>query len=312
MTNINQPLKDEDFRRYLAGQLSDAECEAFETAVLSSDEPVEDLAARVEAAEDEWVDDYVFGRLSRGQRSVFETRVSDSGRLRQKLQFARQLEKWANRGSSLQSFVQRLTAWLPAVRPLPYVYVGVTAALILLACIQYFLNLQLRESREQAAVEARQAVEARDALAARMNLETEALRSRLSEAEKRVSEAEANAARPAGSMASVAAMLLSPGLVRSSGQTARLNLNEETIVELALDIGIIEFPTYSVSVLDANGKQVVDLYQLRARESAAGAEVPVRLPAGQIPPGDYLLVLSGVGSDGSSERLDSYNVRIAR
>lgn len=61
-------LDEDTLRRYLLGELSEDDAEAFEEEHF--DDP--EVLARVRRAEDDLVDDYVAGRLSRRDRKSFE------------------------------------------------------------------------------------------------------------------------------------------------------------------------------------------------------------------------------------------------
>lgn len=97
---------DPTLRRYLLGQLDEAEAEALEAQVLAD----ADLFEAVEAAHAELVDDYVSGALEGAERAAFEARILASEEGRSRVALARALQqKAADEAPSLWS---RLARWL--------------------------------------------------------------------------------------------------------------------------------------------------------------------------------------------------------
>ncbi|HEX7152973.1 MAG TPA: zf-HC2 domain-containing protein [Thermoanaerobaculia bacterium] len=86
-------MTDQLLRRFLLGQLTDGEHARILEACFLDD----NLHARVLAAEDDLIDAYVRGELSAEECARFEERCADTPEKKQRVEFARMLEK-ASRG----------------------------------------------------------------------------------------------------------------------------------------------------------------------------------------------------------------------
>lgn len=143
-------------RQFLLGLSPTAEAERLEGAVLEDD----DYFGQLTAAEDDLIDDYALGRLSKKERVHFEEHFARGGgearheRLRQRVRFARDLsthgsqQARASRGGfSLRRFLSSLASLLaPPMRP---VLATAMAAMIVLVGFSAWQAVALRSQLDQ-------------------------------------------------------------------------------------------------------------------------------------------------------------------
>jgi anti-sigma factor RsiW len=89
---MNQPPDHETMTRYLLGLLPEAEAEVCDEMSIIDDE----FAAHLQAAEDDLIDAYVRGELAGHERAQFESYYLASPRRREKVNFARALQKFVD------------------------------------------------------------------------------------------------------------------------------------------------------------------------------------------------------------------------
>jgi hypothetical protein len=113
----------------------------------------------------------------------------------------------------------------------------------------------------------------------------------------------------------VVATTLSAGLVRSAGDTPRVAVPPGTeFVQVRLNVPAAAgvYAGYRLVVRDADGVTVGGPAAIDARAVTAGQPVTVDLPAEPLTPGDYELVLVGVGPNDGTTDLAEYYLTILR
>jgi hypothetical protein len=105
--------------------------------------------------------------------------------------------------------------------------------------------------------------------------------------------------------ASIVAVVLQPGVVRSSGSPSRIRLRQGDIVrvELARPPSSARAPNYRASIRDADD---VLAWEGTGIVSKDGQVVAITVPAASLPPNDYEVTLYGVRPGRSSEEIASY------
>jgi hypothetical protein len=295
------PLSDTDRRltRFLLGGLPDAERREIELAFLEHDDTFADLVA----LEDELRFAYLENALDPEDRARFEARYLATPEDREKLAMARTLlDRVAAEGTRIAQ-----PAAVPAWWRRPSVQFALAAATLVLAVASAWLFTELRRVR-------RDVESMRAEIAARTPADEVArLRNELG-AERRLREAleqQARGKEPPPPFEAVLALVLTPGLSRSSGaDVPRVSLGAVT-GSLRLELTLPKdaaFPTYAATLLDADGRQLLATRNLRASNATVGTIVPRRLLARA----DYEVVLHGVDAAGRSESLANYYFRVSR
>src|SRR5215472_2081559 len=135
-------------REYLLGVLPAERREEVEQQILTDD----DFHQEVEMAEEELVDDYVSGELPAADRRLFETNFLTSPFRRQKLQFARALQ----RAVDARAGTTRFERIIPLARFYPYALAAAILVAAFLGVLDYQYAKRIREDRDQLALLNRQ------------------------------------------------------------------------------------------------------------------------------------------------------------
>jgi hypothetical protein len=316
---------------YLLGELSESEQTALEQEYFADGEKFEQLWA----AENELVDRYVRGRLSRADRQRFERHYLSTPGHRERVAFARSLLKAAdqpaqeNAAPEVISDPQSEDSWwakLVATLRGPQFALGVGLALasllLALGAVWLFIDrgrlseqlarLQAERSagqqRQQELERQKQELEKQIADQGRrdeqLNGELERLR-----AEQRKAEAQ-KVTPPPSSQPALLSFLLTPVLVRSGGEPQQLTVPRGAAqVKLRMKLDGNDYHSYQVRLRAVDGGEIFG-QSLKARSGKAGAEVAVTIPAAKLTAGDYILTLSGVNAAGEAEELNRYFFRV--
>lgn len=320
------PLEETDLTRYLLGELDEDERARLEESFFADDERFEQLLA----AEDDLLDACARGELNAAARVRFERRALASPAGRERLLFARTLTEVLDDRTAPPCAVPaaapvRETDAPPATSFLSalfgrHAWARYAAAAALLLIIPFpwllyeraYLRDELSRLRdERAALEERaQRAEAEQARSA------DALAQLKSERVSptpvvTVQNNEESSPRPSptrGTTALVAAFTLTPGLTRGGGSQTLDVPAGRTMLGLRLNVGSSSHESYSAVIETAGGREV-----WRADRLKAGAATLVLPPvsARTLPPGDYVVLLSGRRADGGLEPVAEYSFRIA-
>jgi hypothetical protein len=311
----NSPSDDSaSIRRYLLGDVSDAERGRVEEFLMVDD----DFYDRILVEEDELVDAYLDDDLSPEDARRFDTVFLVAPERRAKLRFARTLRSFVAASAGGTRGAPPSAVGLRAARPARrWAFAAAAAAVLLTIGLGFTVRRTWQLEAELAAARgARDADTVRVEEAERRAEEAERERERIAaslQAEQRERErlaAElanrpAAAPRPAPVLdtgSAVAAITLEPGRVRGGGDSARLAVGRGTeILKLRL-AGAPDVPgPVAVSVRDADGNVV---WTGRAARSSGGLVLFV--PADDLAPNDYQVVLE------AGEVLARYYFRLSR
>jgi len=305
--------------RYLLGAVSATERENIEAEYLVD----EDVFEQMLIAEDELVDAYARGELSDQERGQFEKNFLTSERGRDRVHFsqalagavsdARPVAKGVEPSPS-PSFFEALWAGLTGFR-----VAGVAFAVLLVAAFSWLLlermsmraELQgLRAERARLTEQSNQLQRVADAERAR-NAE---LAAQLAE---RGPEPEQAANLPPKGVVQrpsedIIAFNISPGSVRGSGGTRLAVPRSAKFIRLTLSF---ERPSshqeYRAAIETADGNTVWRNDSFGSRSGLDRVSLP-SIPASALPPGDYVLLLSGKQADGNFAPVANYSFRISR
>jgi anti-sigma factor RsiW len=316
--------QDERMTRYLLGDLPEAEQTAIEQEFFADPEKFEE----VWSAENDLVDSYVRGRLSRGERELFERNYLKSPKHRERVVVARKLLEAAERSMAESSLAPQITESVPyqrdrrrrvteALNSPRILRIGLaTAAMLLLFGGGVWLLLErvrliqeLRMTGARLSEQQRQERAIADQLAAERErsgqLKSE-LDRLLETSGQRPSEQSGQAGRP-----SILSFFLSPMLApRSEGEPQQqITISREAeLVKLQMKIGNGDSRRFQAVIHAVGGTRVWNQRSLNPRSGA----ITVDVPANKLPLGDYILALSATGPTGEAEEINQYFFRVIR
>lgn len=311
--------------KYLLGELTDREAEAFEQLYLADQDRFELL----QAIEEDLIEDYHHGRLSPERRLLFERAYLTRPDKRDKIDFAKSLVGVASleRAESLKrdqsgSRSPTMSAEAPAVQAVPSWLssraLAIAASLgivLLIAAVWATISVislsnrldeaeRLRAEMEATARELEQRLEAAQGANRALVEELQQVRDQLTALERRQLEG------PAGSVLS---LVLFPSTTRAGGQSARAQLTPAVAtLDLKLEVSRFDFPTYAATVLRRPSHLVTRRGNLKAARTASGAVLGIKLSAAGLSPGEYVITLNGISATGESRHAAEYAFTVVR
>lgn len=304
-------------RRYLLGDLSEQERDHLEQRLMSDDALYEQLLF----AEDDLVDEYIFGTLAEEDRAKFKERFLHVPELRQSVSVTAALRKHA-----LETAPQVVVEEEPApIRPslldqlrkfFMQPAIGVAFATVLLGAIG--LNLWLFRQNSQlknrvGELEAQQSTKPRPDLEEQLRLAEERNRLLSEELQRQQSpkpqlvQDQPKVQTPSGTFV----VALISGTVRDSGEeTKRVTWPANTgKVRFKLDVAPREYRSYRAVLQTPEGQRKLSNNNLKI---ATGNFVPFEVPVTVLIPGEYQIVLTGIKSSGPREEVGNYYFRVPK
>ena len=280
--------------RYVLGTLPDAERVQLEERYFADDAEFEEI----EIAEEELIDRYVRGELSKSDRAAFEQTVAHSPRLMERVEFAklfadklRVAPKKANWWEGLFSFPNG-----------PRLAFGFSIVLVLIAGGVLLVGWwQLRaESRrlavQQAALDQRQ--RELDQQAQNKPTPTE------SPAPQQVPQ------EPAPQTGTVLPFTLFPGAARSTSGAGNIQIRPGTsALQLTLNLRDTDYSSYRMTLNSPDRQNILTQSGLKPRIIKNRAVIIFRIPSERLPQGDYYITLFG---EPANESVDDYSFRVIR
>ncbi len=302
MTNAHQNL----LRHYLLGQLPEAEQEALETQCFAEAERLEE----VWAVENQLIDDYVRERLPHGERQQFEQHYLASPRQRERVAVARLLIETADAAASSSVVVEKepsgWTQFWAALRGPQLAWGMALATVLLLAGGAWFLAERARWREQMAAAQTTQQQRERD-LAVQLadaRMRNAQLAAALAELE-RLRQADTITAKEAQPL--IPSFLLTANLLRGSSAPQPLTIPRAAKqIALRMRMETQDYAAYQAQLRTVEG---ADVWR-RQNIKATGLRVALTVPAAQLPPGDYILTLSGISAAGAVEDGNRYFFRV--
>jgi putative zinc finger protein len=322
---------DELLTQYLLGELSEEEQEGVEQRYISDSE----LYGQLLAVEDELIDAYVEGELPQSRRARFEAHFMRSPGRQERVEFAKAWMAYVSRGSRNSTAAQR-TAALPRRSFSDFfgfeswpVAVRVSLAVVMLMAGVFLIAeiVRLRSRFEQA--ESQRAALEKNQRELQQQIDEERQRSQeLSsqlESERSAPDLQDGVTtQPTG----IISLLLTPGLVRGSGDAKRLVIPPEAR-QVRLQVSFPRgdrlvsqgragerqtstYDRYSVIIQTVEGKTVWTKSGLTAQRSASRSVVAVPVPAGILTTEDYILTLNGQKGAGSAETISEYFFSVSK
>jgi hypothetical protein len=309
--------------RYLLGKLSDAESASLEERSFVDDNVFDEI----EIAEDELIDAYVGDSLSAEDRERFENKLLQSERVAERVEFARLLSE--SRAAQVMVHEPAKKGWWLGFFDISFGAnpalsgAAATALFLIVLALPVFVWMRMRFegqlNLERAAIEKqRQDVQKElDKVQARstqldQDLQTsQAEEKRLQEKLQETEELLAQANRQSALLASIS---LLPGSFRDPGKgpLLRVSPTDRTIrLRLILDTEE-DYDAYSARIISAANDNVLTSGVLKASRSGRSRVVNFTFAANKLPPGEYLVRVSGRTPSGTYEPIDDYSVRVVK
>jgi len=306
-------------RRYLLGELAEADQAALEQELLIDRGKFD----RVWAVENELVDSYVRGEMSRADRERFEAHYLASPLHRERVAIAESFLTNIDQGVGETVEVREkepLVPWsdrIPLRSPrLIFGLVLVMALLLTFSTVWSYierarLTWQIADVQKEAQTE-RASLKQREREVASRNQELEKEIADLSQRNEQLkAELEQLRRRPQASAPTVLYFLLTPAPVRSEKAlplpTIPLLTGE---ARLLMELDGADYANYQIILQTVEGREIL---RRRAGKVSFGkdrafATLPVN--SGELTRGDYILILFGHTTDGKSEEIDRYFFRV--
>jgi hypothetical protein len=301
---------DERTIRYLLGDLPETEQTAVEQEYFVDQEKFEE----VWATENDLVDRYVRGRLSRRERELFERNYLQSAKHRERVAISRKLLEAADRqvaenGGAIVPAPGRLMETFKALVT-PRFLAPATAFLLLLSTLSWMmiersrLNEELGKTQAQLSDQQRREREIERQLAAEREQGAQ-LKSRIDRL------LESIAQRPSLTPPSILSFLLKPGgPTRTEGEPQQqITIPRETdLVKLQMKFEKGDSRRFQAAIRAVDSPQV---WSQRSLKPGAGV-ITVTVPANKLPMNDYILTLSATTPAGETEEINRYVFRVIR
>lgn len=316
---------EQTIRRYLLGELSEAERSALEEKYFTDSRVFE----QVLKAESELVDTYVRNQLSTEARERFEQSYLAHPSRSERVKFAAAL---ATRLDSLDNAVtlkeqrtfipwwQRLLASLRGRSPRLRFSVAFAALVIMLGGAWFLIESrrrQMESAQTQAAYEAEQRRQREYAQQA----PTEGRRAEEQAAKQETVERNPQQPPQPTPLPNISpaprsvSLALTAGGVRGgdNGQIPTLIITPGiTQAQLLLDLRGNDYPSYSASLQTVAGAEIFSQTGVKPRRANPGASFVFTVPARKLASGDYVLTLRGVGPDGEIDALSKSLFRVEK
>jgi hypothetical protein len=290
---------------YLLGDLPETEQIAVEQEYFADPEKFEE----VWAAENDLVDRYVRGRLSRGEMELFERNYLQSPKHRERVTLARKLLEAADRqvvesAPAPNRFMESLSALLT-----PRFLAPATVFLLLLSILSWLMVERSRLNGEVETAQARLSDQQRREreVANQLAVEREQSRNLKSELDRLL---ESISHGPSLKTPSILSFLLTPGQTRTEGSENRqITIPPGTdLVRLQMKIDKNDSRRFQAAIRAVGGPQV---WTRRSLKQKSGA-ITVDVPADKLPVNDYILTLSVITPTRETEEINNYSFRVIR
>jgi len=299
--------------RYLLGDLPETEQTAVEQEYFADPEKFEE----VWASENDLVDRYVRGRLSRAERELFERNYLQSPKHRERVATSRKLLEAADSQAAESGVAPQVIAPAPGrlmellnALLTPRFLAPAAAFLLLLSALSWMaiersrLNKEIEKTKAQLSDQQSRERE----IAAQLAVEREQSGKLKSELDRAL---ETLAQEPSHTLPSILTFLLTPGQApRGWGETQRqITIPRETdLIRLQIKVEKSDSRRFQASIRKVGGPRVWNQRSLTPRSGA----ITVNVPADKLPVDDYILTLSATTPTGETEEINSYPFRVVR
>ena len=294
-------------RRYLLGELSELEQSALEKEYFTDSQFFDQMLK----TENELVDDYVRGWLSKEVRERFEQFYLAHPERRERVKFAAALASKLDQIEEAEQAPRGLSTWqkfllaIGGQRPTLRLALALATLLVMVASVWILVERQRKHERELAQAERRE----------RESQQIAGERRPPEEAQGRVEpspqETPPPTQTPVRSSGTTVSLALTVGGVRGgdSGRTPTLVIPQDTTqARLILSLKDNDYPSYNVSLQTVAGAEIFNQRNVRPR----GVRFVFTVPADRLESGDYILTLRGVGPDGKVDDLSKSLFRVEK
>jgi uncharacterized membrane protein YciS (DUF1049 family) len=310
--------------RYLLGNLPEEQRLQVEGEFLSDDQRYE----RLLALENELFYDYAQNKLSPGEREQFEKRFLSSERNRKRAMIASALAHQMSETASVETAEKGIADREPQHfwRSLKSYFVAQSAAMrvslaalaiVSLALIWLVIGIvrlrnefnQLRAQRAIQEDRLRQQAQQERARADELSLKLERKMDENAMLQQELSNMQSQSGEQGEKPPSVISLALAPSIVRDQAPgMKKLYLPPGArLLKLLLKLkGEVEYKSYQVALLTAEGAERWSQDMLQAQRTGLGRSIVFSLPARILAEGDYELRLKGYASGGTLEETGDY------
>jgi len=296
--------------RYLLGELSESEQSALEKEYFTDSQFFDQMLK----TENELVDDYVRGRLSKEVRERFEQSYMAHPERRERVEFATALAtkldqiefEQAPRGlSTWHRFLLAIRGQRPTLR----LALALSTLLVMVASVWILVERQRKHEREQAQA-------ARETARREREAQQVANEQRPAEGGQGIPQTTPlPTVSPTRSPDTAVSLALTVGGVRGgdNSRTPTLVIPQGTTqARLLLSLKDNDYSTYDLSLQTAAGAEVLSQRNVRPRSRRTGASFVFTVPAHRLESGDFILTLRGVGPDGKIDDLSKSLFRVEK
>jgi len=290
---MNRMCYDEGvIRSYLLGDLDETLREQIEELLLCDDS----FADKLSAAQDNLIDDYVYGALTEGECETFQKNFVVNEERRKKIQIARAVEVY------LAENPERLPVlgnsfWFPAQllrrislflqRNKVWVTISLAAALLLVFLAPRAMRMLIPNSR------------------------VSPLNARRATMESEIAKLSRGRSLPANVVTFEVA--LQPTLLREGGEMKRVFLTKNIkFVRLKLKLPSGKYELYRAVCKTVEGEELFQISDLRPEPEGDSGTILLIIPAEFLSVGDYQIEVNGIAADGSLAESGRYYVRIIK
>jgi len=310
--------------RYLLGSLPEEQRLKVEGEFLSDDQRYE----RLLALENELFYDYAQNKLSPGEREQFEKQFLSSEENRKRVMIASALARKMSESASFETteksvadreqprFWQSLKSYFvtqgAAMRVSLAALAIMSLALIWLVVEMVRLRNEFNQTWAQLAVQEdrlRQRAQQERARADELNLKLEREKDENATLRQELSKMQAQSGGQRARPPSVISLVLTPSIIRDQapGMKKYYLTQGARLLKLLLKLkGEVEYKSYQVTLLTAEGAERWSQDMLQAQRTGLGRYIELWLPNKTLTPGDYELRLKGYASDGTLEETGDY------
>jgi len=289
-------------REFLLG-MSDPETEhLIEEGLLDGSLDIDHLRC----LEDELIDDYVFGRLTKQDEAKFLRHFLCTNERKEKFAFSRSIQRYASKETSPTLPLKRFLPVFPAQ------FWGLSLSTVLAGMLGIVFWLGIRDARlSRELAQARIAGNERD----RLQLELTEERNRtslLSAPTTKIPSGEAPAGIHLRNVQRSPNLTLAPGLARGIERVPVLQIPpREDMVWIKLQISSDPGGAFREELFGGNGERIWSQEFFSTHSLLNQREMTVGIPALLLQPGDYRIKLEERSGTGAFEILDTYSFRVA-
>jgi hypothetical protein len=309
-------------QRYLLGELAEVDQTAIERELLADREKFEQVCA----VENDLIDSYLRGKMSRGDRERFEIHYLASAYNRERVATAKILIAGIDRMAGEKVKAEERETGVPWWKrfpgflrwPQPALAVALVLALLFaLSALWLYLERarlfgQIARIENEAQIERASLRQREQELASRnQELEREIANERQRHEESKAALEQLRLQQKSLSPA-VLSVLLPPAPIRGEKAPPSLTLPHLTgRVRLLMELNSYDYSSYQVRFQTVDGREILRRRASKVKLDKDREFAALTIQAGRLTKGDYILILFGQTADGRSEEIDRYFFRVS-